>query len=137
LLTAPDERTYKQEVTQQPVSLTGGEEPATATPAVVHTSVHQGVMDPYDVRFWQAEKGDSLKNVLSTWSDSAGVELYWVSTQDYTLPQAVRTHGNYTEAVTEILASYGDTTAQRPLGRLHPNLPTGPSVLVIEAAEKN
>lgn len=132
LLTAPEGESIKESVLH-PVSLSGGTEmrPPSAT---VKAAKHQGVMDPYDVRFWEAEKGDSLKNVLATWSDTAGVELYWVAAEDYILPEEIRLHGNYTEALTRILAVYGDV-AQRPQGRLHPNLPTGPSVLIIEAAQ--
>ena len=132
LLTAPEGNDYKEAV-MEPVSLSAEtERPDSA--AMLKTAKRQGVMDPYDVRFWQAEKGDSLKNVLATWSETAGVELYWISTEDYVLPEAVRLHGNYTEALTHVLAAYGDG-ADRPQGRLHPNLPTGPSVLIIEAAQ--
>lgn len=129
LLTAPENNASLM----QPVSLTGDTATQNSS-ALIKTDKHQGVMDPYAVSFWQAEKGDSLKNVLATWSDSAGVELYWVSTEDYVLPEAIRLHGNYTDAVTNVLAIYGNA-AQRPQGRLHPNLPTGPSVLIIEAAQ--
>ncbi len=132
LLTAPAGSDYK-EALMQPVSLSDGNE-AHLSPAVVKTAKRQGVMDPYDVRFWEAEKGGSLKNTLATWSSVAGVELYWVSTQDYILPEAVQLHGNYTEALTQILGVYGEGEG-RPQGRLHPNLPTGPSVLIIEAAQ--
>lgn len=123
-----------KDVGMQPVSFAGEKQVRSSGTAMIETARHQGVMDPYDVRFWQAEKGDSLKNVLSTWSDSAGVELYWVSAEDYVLPEAIRLHGNYTEALSSLLSSYGDL-AKRPQGRLHPNLPTGPSVLIIEPAQ--
>lgn len=115
----------------QPVSLIDRDRSESKT-SLLESAPRRGVMDPYDVRFWQAEKGDSLKNVLATWSDSAGVALYWVAPEDYTLPEAVRLHGNYTDAVTRVLSSYSDATDARPQGRLHPNLPTGPSVLIIE-----
>lgn len=132
LLTAPEQTAGG--AVAQPVSLTGSAAQAAAPQALIETASRQGVLDPYDVRFWQAEQGDSLKNVLTTWSDGAGVELYWVAAEDYPLPAAVRLHGNYTDAVTQLLSSYGDM-ARRPQGRLHPNLPTGPSVLIIESVQ--
>jgi hypothetical protein len=88
-------------------------------------------MNPYAMSYWQAEKGDSLRNVLQSWSDDAGVRLYWVPSADYKLPDAIRLQGSYTDAVTQILGAYNDAPA-RPVGRLHPNLPMGPSVLIIE-----
>lgn len=134
LLTAPEQAAFSSGgAVAQPVSLTGSAQ-AAAPQMLIETASRQGVLDPYDVRFWQAEKGDSLKNVLTTWSDGAGVELYWVAAEDYPLPEAVRLHGNYTDAVTQLLSSYGGA-ARRPQGRLHPNLPTGPSVLIIESAQ--
>jgi hypothetical protein len=81
--------------------------------------------------FWQAERGDSLKNVLETWADEAGVRLYWVALQDYPLPAAIRVEGSFTDAVTKVLSSYGES-GSRPVGRLHPNLPDGPAALIIE-----
>jgi hypothetical protein len=106
---------------------TGGAEIA-AAPVKSDTAV---ALDPATVTFWQAEQGDSLKNVLQTWSDSAKVQLYWVPAQDYKLPQAVRLEGSYTDAVASVLGAYDDKKS-RPVGRLHPNLPNGPAVLIIE-----
>jgi len=83
------------------------------------------------IEFWQAERGDSLKNILQTWADDAGVKLYWVSVDDYNLPASIRVEGSFTDAVTKALSAFGDT-APRPVGRLHPNLPAGPAVLIVE-----
>lgn len=87
--------------------------------------------NPYTMDYWQAEQGDSLRRVLEGWSNNAGVELRWTAPSDYTLPAPVRLQGSYTDALSQVLGSY-DETAPRPVGRLHPNLPAGPSVLVIE-----
>ena len=112
----------------EPVSLTQppGQIPASDT----------GAMNPYAMSYWQAEKGDSLRNVLQTWSDDAGVRLYWVPSADYKLPDAIRLQGSYTDAVTQLLGAYGDQPS-RPVGRLHPNLPMGPSVLIIEPSSNS
>lgn len=112
----------------EPVSLT---QPPGQVPAS-----DAGAMNPYAMSYWQAEKGDSLRNVLQTWSDDAGVRLYWVPSADYKLPDAIRLQGSYTDAVTQILGAYGDQPS-RPVGRLHPNLPMGPSVLIIEPSSNS
>ncbi len=89
------------------------------------------VMDPFEIRFWHAEQGDSLRTVLGEWADVAEVAMLWDTATDYSLPQPVRMHGTFPDAVTHILMTY-QNAEPRPLGRLHPNLPNGPSVLVVE-----
>jgi hypothetical protein len=91
------------------------------------------VLNTGAVMKWEAKKGDSLKTVLQQWSEKAKVQLYWVPAQDYKLPKPISMTGNYTDAVADILGAYGET-GSRPVGRLHPNLPNGPSVLIIEPA---
>lgn len=89
--------------------------------------------NPYMMDFWSAEQGASLRDVLQNWSRNAGVELRWTAASDYQLPAPVRLQGSYTDALSQVLSAY-DETGPRPLGRLHPNLPAGPSVLIIEAS---
>ena len=103
------------------------------TPPATPVSYHAPgkVMDPYEIRFWQAEKDSSLHNTLIKWSELAGVTMLWETRYDYHLPATIQMHGTFPDAVTEVLTIY-TATKQRPLGRLHPNLPEGPSVLVIE-----
>lgn len=101
-------------------------------PAAPHGEA-PAVLDPFEIRFWQAEKEASLKDTLSQWTAMSGVKMYWGAGSDYRLPKAVRLHGTFPDAVTAILSAYGDG-ADRPLGRLHPNLPDGPSVLIIQSS---
>lgn len=89
--------------------------------------------NPYMMDYWSAEQGDSLRNVLQNWSRNAGVELRWTAAADYPLPAPVRLQGSYTDALSQVLGAY-DENGPRPLGRLHPNLPSGPSVLIIESS---
>lgn len=90
------------------------------------------VLDLFEIRYWQAEKDESLKDTLAKWVATSGVKLYWGAGSDYKLPKAVHMHGTFSDAVTEILSAYGEAS-DRPLGRLHPNLPDGPSVLIIQS----
>jgi hypothetical protein len=111
--------------------------PVTAPPGTVSAPMSDPVsgaapaMDPFEIHFWQAEQGSSLKQVLDQWAGMAGVTVVWNTPYDYALPSRVKMHGTFANAVTNALMSYGSSDP-RPLGRLHPNLPTGPSVLVIE-----
>ncbi|MCB9990146.1 MAG: TcpQ domain-containing protein [Rhodospirillales bacterium] len=113
-----------------PVALPLAMTPSMA-PATDSAAARGPVLDPLEIRFWQAEKGTGLKSVLSRWANEANVAMLWNSAYDYELPEAVKMHGTFPDVVTNILMRYNDSDP-RPLGRLHPNLPGGPSVLVIE-----
>ncbi|MCM2343343.1 MAG: toxin co-regulated pilus biosynthesis Q family protein [Alphaproteobacteria bacterium] len=91
----------------------------------------RAVLDPFEIRFWQADSQQNLRDVLASWAGNAGVEVIWDSGYEYKLPHAVSMHGTFSEAVTKIFSLYG-STEPRPQGRLHPNLPKGPSVLLVE-----
>ncbi len=108
-------------------------EPLSLTSAPVAAEKISTAGNPYMMNSWRAEKGDSLRNVLQGWSDNAGVQLQWSAPADYVLAEQVRIQGSYTDALGEVLGAY-DENGPRPLGRLHPNLPAGPSVLIIEAS---
>ncbi|MEM6781786.1 MAG: TcpQ domain-containing protein [Pseudomonadota bacterium] len=86
------------------------------------------------VRTWRAVRGDSLKTVLTDWAMDAGVELFWSSEFDYPLDSSVRMNGTFEEATQNILMGLRDARP-RPIGRLHPNDPEGPAVLVIETQQ--
>lgn len=89
------------------------------------------VLDPFQVKFWQADTNANLREVLNGWAEQAGVEVIWDSGYDYKLPGSVNLHGTFPEAVTRLFDLYG-VTEPRPQGKLHPNLPKGPSVLLVE-----
>lgn len=114
------------------------QKPVAAIPGATDTSAHGGtpVMDPFEIRFWQADQGASLRDVLERWSSTAGVALLWNSKYDYVLPTEIHMHGTFPDAITEILMHYNNFDP-RPYGQLHPNLPSGPSVLVVENYSAN
>ena len=89
------------------------------------------VLDPFQVSFWQADNNANLREVLNAWAAQAGVEVIWDSGYDYKLPNSISLHGTFPEAVTRVFDLYG-TAEPRPQGKLHPNLPKGPSVLLVE-----
>ncbi|HEY8191907.1 MAG TPA: TcpQ domain-containing protein, partial [Alphaproteobacteria bacterium] len=92
-----------------------------------------GPYDPFQIFFWQSEKEASLKDTLERWAGMAGVRLYWNAGSDYSIPKEIRMHGTFPDAVTAVLGAYGDSP-DRPFGRLHPNLPNGPAVLIIQSS---
>lgn len=83
---------------------------------------------------WTAGRDMTLRQILEKWSTRAGVELYWSSEFDYPVSSAVNIQGTFEEAVQTLLRGLEDSKP-KPLGRLHPNLPNGPAVLVIETRE--
>ncbi len=87
--------------------------------------------DANAVRDWAADSGSTLRQILSTWSREAGVQLYWSSEYDYPVQADVMLNGTYEKAVATLLDGLRDAQP-RPLGRLHPNPPDGPAVLIIE-----
>lgn len=89
------------------------------------------VLDTKATNVWQAERGMTLRKILEDWSMRAGVELFWSSDYDYPVSSSVRISGTFEDAVQTLLNGLRDAQP-RPIGRLHPNLPDGPSVLVVE-----
>ena len=79
---------------------------------------------------WKARPGFTLKEVVEDWSKLAQVEVEWSSPYDYPINNAFSFEGTYDEAIANLLSQYSRETP-RPRGRLYPNLPNGPSVLMI------
>lgn len=80
---------------------------------------------------WKGAKGQTLRDVLKTWSDQAGVELYWSIDYDYRLSDDVATAGNYEQAVGGLLDKFASVRPQ-PYGQLHQSA-SGPRVLVVKS----
>jgi len=83
---------------------------------------------------WSANRGDSLRSVLQEWSGQAGAELFWSSDFDYPLAGAVNISGTFEEATENLLKGF-EQARPKPIARLHPNLPHGPAVLVVETRQ--
>lgn len=83
---------------------------------------------------WIASKGDSLRTVLEEWTVQAGADMFWSSDYDYPLAGEVNISGTFEEAVQTLLQGF-DRARPKPIARLHPNLPHGPAVLVVETRQ--
>ena len=82
-------------------------------------------------REWSASVGTTLRRILTDWSQQAGVQLHWSSQFDYPIQANVRMTATYQKAVETVLDGLRDAKP-RPLARLHPNLPAGPAVLILQ-----
>lgn len=87
-------------------------------------------MDLNATRKWQARPGTTLRQTLEAWAKDTNVELNWSTPYDYPINNAFYFDGKFTQAVDSLLSSYGGENPS-PKGRLYPNLPEGPSVLMI------
>jgi hypothetical protein len=85
---------------------------------------------------WRAQNGDSLRTVIESWANIEGVDLFWSSEFDYKLAGDVNISGNFEQAIETLLSGFSEAQP-RPTGRLHPNLPHGPAVLVVETRQSS
>lgn len=87
-------------------------------------------MDVKATRKWEARPGTTLRQTLESWTKDANVELSWSTPYDYPISNAFYFDGDFAQAVDSLLSSYGGENPS-PKGRLYPNLPEGPSVLMV------
>ena len=95
------------------------------------SSFAQDVNYDSTIRLWTAPKDATLRRIVETWAYEAGVEVYWQSDYDYPMQAPVNIRGTFQEAITILLDGLREAQP-RPVARLHPNLPDGPAVLVVE-----
>lgn len=104
--------------------------PDTQVVAVGGAEAQAPVVDIQNRRRWEAMPGATLRETLEKWAKSAGAELEWMTPYDYPIKNTFAFQGRFDQAVNSLLGSYS-REEQRPRGRLYPNLPEGPSVLMI------
>jgi hypothetical protein len=104
-----------------------------AMPILPPKQISPSLFEPNEQQ-WMARKGDSLKDVLENWSNLASIELFWSSDYDYPLVGDVNLIGDFEVAAQTLLEGF-QNARPRPSGRLHPNLPYGPAVLVVETGQ--
>lgn len=109
--------------------------PSTTAPAMMADNIDgptTGTIDMTRQSKWEAAAGQSLHDTLATWSRQANVELAWQGGRDFPISSAFTYEGTFDQAVDSLLSLYSGG-ANEPMGKLYPNLPQGPSVLVIGA----
>jgi hypothetical protein len=106
------------------------QEKMAAASAAPETHPVMTAMDMKSTRKWQARPGTTLRQTLEAWTKESNVELNWSTPYDYPINNAFYFDGQFTQAVDSLLSSYGGENPS-PKGRLYPNLPEGPSVLMV------
>jgi hypothetical protein len=88
------------------------------------------VVDTLSTKNWETKPGKTLRETLEDWSKIAGTEIEWMNPYDYPVEHSFAYQGRFDDAVDSLLALYAQETP-RPRAKLYPNLPSGPSVLMI------
>ncbi len=78
---------------------------------------------------WSAQKGQTLKAVLTAWAQAAHVHLYWAIDYNYRLPGDVSFDGNFTQAVSQLFDLFSQVHPQ-PYGQLHTDQQNGDVLIV-------
>lgn len=80
---------------------------------------------------WQAAAGSTLRETLTAWAKQNNVYLEWQSPYDYPVTNAFSFDGSFERAVESLLTLY-QSDKNPPKGKLYPNQPNGPVVLVVK-----
>jgi len=85
---------------------------------------------------WSAQRGDTLRKVLTDWCRRSSVELQWLAEYDYPLEASAHFSGGFEDAVRGLLAGF-DGARPQPIGALHTNTSAGQMVLVVQVRGNN
>ncbi|MCU0351948.1 MAG: toxin co-regulated pilus biosynthesis Q family protein, partial [Flavobacterium sp.] len=80
---------------------------------------------------WVAASGSTLRETLTSWAQKNNAYLEWQSPYDYPITNAFSFEGEFAGAVEELLTLY-QSDKNPPKGKLYPNQPNGPVVLVVK-----
>jgi hypothetical protein len=80
---------------------------------------------------WQAAAGSTLRETLTLWAQKNNAYLEWQSPYDYPVTNAFSFDGSFEGAIEALLTLY-QSDKNPPKGKLYPNLPNGPVVLVVK-----
>jgi hypothetical protein len=117
------------------LSLSHSQNPALAMPYIAPVVAHDDVVPSFNVSSadgWAAERGDTLRKVLTEWCRRSNVELQWQAEYDYPVEASVHFSAGFEDAVRELLAGF-DGARPQPIGELHANPGAGQKVLVVQA----
>jgi len=83
-----------------------------------------------DNRDWLAEEGQSLKELLTMWSDEAGWRLIWKTNRNYTLNAGAMFRGNFADVASALVRAFA-RARPAPIATFY----KGNRVLVVETME--
>lgn len=81
-------------------------------------------------RDWLAEEGQSLKELLTMWSDEAGWRLIWKTNRNYTLNAGAMFRGNFADVASALIRAFA-RARPAPIATFY----KGNRVLVVETME--
>lgn len=81
-------------------------------------------------RDWLAEEGQSLKELLTQWSEEAGWRLIWKTNRNYTLNAGAMFRGSFADVASALIRAFG-RARPAPIGTFY----KGNRVLVVETME--
>lgn len=79
---------------------------------------------------YAAKSGESLEDVLRSWSNAEGVGFLWKTTQRYDVAGAVSGGNGFAQSVETLLSQYSAQDV-RPIGKLHTDPLTGTRTLSV------
>jgi hypothetical protein len=85
---------------------------------------------------WRAERGETLRKVLTDWCARANVELQWMTEYDYPIEGSSHFSSGFEDAVRGLLAGF-DSARPQPIGELHDSATAGQKVLVVQGRGNN
>jgi len=88
------------------------------------------------IEVWKADRGDTLRKVLSAWCARVGVELSWQAEYDYPIQAPVILTGRFEDVVRTLLKGFEEAQPQ-PAASLHNNATAGQPVMVVQARGNN
>lgn len=89
-----------------------------------------GAEEDSDVKDWLAEEGQSLKELLTAWSDEAGWRLIWKTNRNYTLNAGAMFRGNFADVASALIRAFA-RARPAPIATFY----KGNRVLVVETME--
>lgn len=98
-----------------------------AEPVAVPPMDHKPVT--HSVETWVAHAGESLHEIIQSWSLKSGTTLIWQSNYDYIIPRPIRVNDTYINAIQHALNLYKQSQFQ-PHGELYMGDVDGPVLLI-------
>lgn len=80
---------------------------------------------------WRALKGANLREVLGVWAQGGGIELIWLSPQDFAVQRSLSQQATFETAVQALLEQFS-ALDPRPVGRIYREPGSAKLVLVVE-----
>ena len=122
--------TIEEEVTsyEEEIKTSEGDEIEEGVEEDINTNIQGSGEDP--VKDWLVEEGQSLKSLLTQWSNESGWRLIWKSNRNYTVNAGAMFRGRFADVSAALVRAFG-RAKPAPIATFY----KGNRVLVIETME--